>query len=279
MLSTIQLLDAAESGEVGNNRTASYDMVHTKKVSIIWRVMHSTLCVTAGIAFLFGSYQYFPAVSHHGWGGALFTIGSAIFCCADLLDWWAHYSVVNCFSLSTYHDSDPLPILGEELKTASSFSEWFQQREIILNSTLNTSGSVCYFVGCVLFIPALDQIVVGDILFVPGSVLIALAQLWRIYRAGCTQHRAGYDVLTPDRSFRWENLVFGDLLSLGGDLSMLLGVLTFLIGCVLFYPTLDSSDQDTFNAAMSFVVGSGLFILSEGFFFYKFVIMRSDYNA
>lgn len=273
--STIQLLDAAENGEVGNNRTASYDMVHPKKVSIVWRILHSILCIGAGIAFLLGSYQYFPRVDHYAWGGALFTLGSAIFSCADLIDWWTNYDS-GLFNPYIFYDAQQLPILGEELKYAANFSEWFKQHEILLNCTLSTIGSLCYLAGCILFIPSLDHILVGDILFIPGSVVIAVAESWRIYRAGCVQHRAGYDVLTPDRSFRWENLYHGDLLCLGGDVCMLLGVLTFLAGCILFLPDLDRTDIVTYNAALTFVIGSALFILSECFFFYKYVIIRGD---
>lgn len=219
-----------------------------------WRVLHCGLCLVGGTTFLLGSIQCLPYFSHEARGAYLFTVGSFCFFVADLLD---------CVS---YHQ---FGAIAEKDTSYYRFSlkQWFVREEDALNSVLMTTGSLSYFIGCVYFIPSSGHTDIGDILFIPGSIVLFIAEAWRIYRAGSTQYNS--TTCSAERcDFSPRNIT--NKSAFRADLSLCLGAVAFLVGSVLFLPSLDITEVDTRRAATVFILGSVLFLLSALFLFYGY---------
>ena len=233
--------------------------------SYIWRVVHCSFCIVGGITFLLGSIEYLPYFSHATRGAYLFTIGSFGFFMADLLD------------LFTNHRFSKEPIetqnVSDSDNTNTELYILFCREEHVFNSIIMTLGSLCYFIGCVYFIPALGHVDVGDILFIPGSILLFIAEGWRIYRSGSSRYNVELNCL---ERCAFERKFIENIPIFYADLSLCLGAVAFLVGSVLFLPGLDITEVDTRRAAAVFIIGSVLFLFSALCLFYDYFIIRHD---
>ncbi len=198
--------------------------------------------------FVLGSMQYYPSFSNFVLGGWLFTIGSTGFLIADLWEWW--YFRVGClFDCKYGSPGRDQPLL--------------QRAEVGLNFFLSATGSFLYLVGSIDFIPATDSIVLGTWIFIYGSSIIFLSQLWKVLRTLRTNPND-----ENDKSIAISN-AFGDLPAFGVDTCAGLGGLAYCIGSILFLPQVNYSAEIVANV---FVCGGSFFLLSGIFLVYRYFL-------
>jgi hypothetical protein len=196
-----------------------------------------------------GSIQYFPAVSNFELGGWLFTIGSAGFLIADLLEWW--YFRVGCmFDSEYFHPNRHIP--------------FFSRAEVGLNFFFSAIGSALYLIGSIDFIPSFNAIVEGSWIFIFGSSVIFLSQLWKVIRTLKTDPT---DV--SDLTMKLSNACV-DLPAFGVDVFAGLGGLAYCIGSTMFLPHFDTNGAAEYHAAVVFVTGGTFFLLSGIFLAYRY---------
>jgi hypothetical protein len=239
---------------------------YLQPLSLLWRINHTIPYLIGGTTFLYGSYQYLPSVSNYVLGGWLFTIGSVGFLYADLQEWWKN-NRVGCAFDEEYRDDFELQ-MGKNFDPPSSICGRFQRAENGLNFAFSAFGSLLYLIGSILFIPSLDAMVTGTIVFIPGSAVIFLSQMCKLYRAGCTFPAVGQNRF-EERSFDLRNLT-GDVPGVGVDLCAGLGGLAYLIGSYLFLPTIAVTQAEILRAALWFLAGGALFTLSGVFIVYRY---------
>lgn len=156
----------------------------------------------------------------------LFTIGSVGFLYADLNEWWKN-NRVGCAFDSEFRD-DYESQLGHYFDPPSSFCGQLQRAENGLNFMFSTFGSLLYLIGSIMFIPDFNLMVLGTIIFIPGSAVIFLSQMLKLYRAGCVQPSPNHNKFA-DRSFSFHNLL-QDVPGVGVDLAAGLGGFAYMIG-------------------------------------------------
>jgi hypothetical protein len=226
------------------------------KWSVCWRLTHSLLCVIGGMAFLLGTIMYFPFIEKHTRGAGLFSIGGGCFFIADSMDLYM------AIREALVRDS---PLYEQSLQKFAYDQQIFSYYwEVVINSFVGATGSLSYLIGCVLFIPALHHVIVGDVMFVPGSVLIMISQAWRVYRTGSST-TINNETAVPEQGyaesgFSVTRLVRADRWLVCADISLGLGATAFLIGSVLFLPRYDTDNAVTTDGVYAFIVGSVLFI-------------------
>lgn len=199
--------------------------------------------------FVLGSLQYFPNISNFNLGGWLFTIGSAGFLIADLWEWW--YFRVGCaFDEEYYYPDRHKPL--------------FDRSEVGLNFFFSAIGSALYLIGSIDFIPSRDALVSGTWIFIYGSSVIFLSQLWKVLRALSTNPTNEWD-----RRIRVSN-VMTDLPAVGVDACAGLGGLAYCIGSIMFLPYFNTSVDTEFNASAVFLCGGSFFLMSGLFLTYRY---------
>jgi hypothetical protein len=247
---------------------ANHDKHYPVSLSVGWRIFHNINYLIGGITFAIGSYQYFPSVSDFVLGGWLFTVGSAGFLIADLLEWYTN-NRVGCFTYPE-EEKDYEALHANVLDPKDTTSGKYQRAELGLNFFLSVIGSALYLIGSIMFIPALDTIVGGTETFIVGSCIIFLAQGWKEYRTGITNEHH-----PEDKSFRLSNFM-NDPWAFLVDLTAGLGGAAYFIGSVIFLPQYNTSTEMTYLAAWWFMVGginffaSGIFMALRYFVFGKF---------
>ena len=260
------------------HRTEALDQ---PQLSFSWRFFHSSLCILGGVMFLLGSAQYFPSKQKEARGSAMFVLGASCFFIADSMDLYLSYSTA---------------VVDREIKGSSSNKDFHRNSqdfsllsiltlplvcEEVMNAFMGTIGSLCYLLGCILFIPELLQQVTGDVLFIPGSIVLIISQGWKVLRAGRTPPSQDNEVTisTPLNStrtrFSVSNMCAGDIPLLCADMSLGLGAVAFLIGSIMFLPQYDTSDSITTGAVYAFLAGSVLFISTGLCVFYKYFCAAS----
>lgn len=231
--------------------------------SFWWRLSQSLLCITGGVFFFLGSLMYFPSVDKPGKGAALFTMGATCFFIADSMELHA----ATKFSNPCYFGPEADELL--QRSRGNSVTERAQARWGITNAFVGAVGSLLYLLGCVFFIPKLGRELVGDVLFIPGSIVILLSEVWRIYRAGTTTPTDadsgdnGYFEVGEQNNtaaFSIANLQRANRAELCGDIALGLGACAFLVGSCFFLPKYDTSDLVTEEGVYAFLIGSVLFI-------------------
>jgi len=235
---------------------------YLRPLSFAFRLRHSLLCIFGGMCFLLGSYQYMPWVENEVAGGWLFTVGSMCFFCADFQNWWNN-NRVGCAFDSEFRD-DYEAAVGHGFLPATTLLGQFQRAENGLNYFMTTVGSLMYFIGCVMFLPRLHAIVAGDIVFIPGSLVLMSAESWKIVRAGCKDANN-----TADKNFKWSNLV-ASWTSVLSDALLGTGAVLFLIGSIFFLPSNEHDESDLIRAVSIFIAGSVLFTMSGLVLFYRY---------
>ena len=77
-----------------------------------------------------------------------------------------------------YRDSYERSIEGDNFDPEGSFNGRMQRAENGLNFALSAFGSFLYFVGAFFFIPNWNQLVIGLWIFIAGSAVIVMAQVY-----------------------------------------------------------------------------------------------------
>eukprot|EP00347_Sterkiella_histriomuscorum_P016938 403351276 len=211
--------------------------------TLSWKLWHSINYMLGGLLFVSGSFMYYPSiypqVDGFVLGGWLFTIGSANFLFADVTE-WLHFK------------NQSLRAADEENQN-KGFS--YKDYELSANFFFSCIGSFLYLVGSIMFIPATNLLVEGEIVFIVGSLIIFLSQLQKVIRAITSNPND-----LSDSTWRYSN-VKDDLSGLYVDIFAGLGGLFYLIGTYLFSQMTNYEDQLR-NATHFFVVGGTFFTLS-----------------
>lgn len=235
-------------------------------LSLTWRINHTIPYLIGGTTFLLGSYQYLPEVSNFVFGGWLFTIGSTGFLYADLNEWWKNNRVGCAFDEEFRDDYEAQ--FASYYDSPSSHSGKYQRAENGLNFALSAFGSLLYLIGSIMFIPDLNLMVQGTVIFIPGSAVIFVSQMIKLYRAGCAAP-PGKAQQFQNRTFALSNLS-QDLSGVGVDLCAGLGGLAYMIGSYLFLPSMAVTPEEVTRAAVWFLCGGALFTLSGLFIIYRY---------
>lgn len=148
----------------------------------------------------------------------------------------------------------------------SPLTAWglYRRMENGMNFALSAFGSLLYLIGSVMFIPSTGAIVDGTVVFIVGSLVIFLSQMWKVYRQGLTDPN---DIAL--RVFKLSNYQY-DLPALGVDAFAGIGGLAYAVGSAYFLPQYDTSDAVTILAATWFTFGGSAFTLSGLFIVYRY---------
>jgi len=192
----------------------------------------------------------------------MFTIGSSGFLYADLNEWWLN-NRAGCAFDEEYREEFERQV-GSHFGPSDSLWGQYLRKENGLNFALSCIGSLLYLIGSILFIPRLNAIVLGTQIFIYGSLVIFLAQAWKVYRQGCHS-----ETNLSVREFKLQNYE-ADLPALGVDACAGLGGLSYMIGSIYFLPEYDISDSVTVKAATLFTIGGVFFTLSGLFMIYRY---------
>jgi len=256
--------------EQGKSRRTSFSSISSDLFSIlpplsyVWNLMYVMLYIVGGAAFLLGSICYLPQVNYPAKGAYYFICGSFGFMLSDLAE--LRTSIYECY---VTQNKTRMCIQDYEKK---SLPVLMWESEDTLKACLMGLGSTMYFIGCVLFIPEFDP-VWGTIMFIAGSAIIDFAEFWKIYRLGTNRFNVSSGELERV-PFEWKIVLEGNLALLSADLCSIMGVSLFLIGSVLFLPTFCITTGDEHRAALLYIGGSFLFVVSGCFMFYDYFISK-----
>jgi hypothetical protein len=197
--------------------------------SLCWRIWHGLNYLNGGTTFLLGSVILFPSFTPlfdtalvSAW---LYTLGSATFLLADITE-WLHYTNKACSYLI--------------------FS---------INFIVSVMGSLLYLTGSICFIPAMNQLPLGELQFKVGSTLIYLSQGWKLWRSLNQPGKSCQECYNEDISGFYVDLFAG------------LGGLMYFIGTFVLEKTTDNPDL-TSLAALIYSFG-GFFFFMSGVFMQK----------
>jgi len=124
-----------------------------------WKLWHSFNYFLGGGTFLVGSFILFPYFGQYfdtdNVSAYLYSIGSFTFLLADITECF-HFINKGC----------PYMIA-------------------VINYSLSVLASLLYVIGSILFIPALNSVPLGELLFDIGSGVIVFSQSWKLIPAIC----------------------------------------------------------------------------------------------
>jgi hypothetical protein len=166
------------SGSGGDGKLLAYP----EKLSLEWKVAHSTLYVTGGIAFFVGSFYYFPAYTNYLAGAWWYIIGSVCFFIADIIDWWTNNRAGCCMDAQYTKDFESQCMARNYPGPETTRGKWLRM-EVGLNFALSAMGSFVYIIGSAMLIPVVGMND-GDILYIWASLCIMIAQVWKFIRQG-----------------------------------------------------------------------------------------------
>lgn len=238
---------------------------YPQPLTLEWRIKHSVAYIIGGTTFVLGSVCYLPNFSHYLFGFYFFTIGSVAFLFADCYEWSKNNHVGCC--LDRKYEIDYEKQIDPKFQPKTSLIGKYQRAENGINFGYSAFGSFLYLVGSILFMPELNTIYIGTIVFIIGSFIIFTSQTWKLYRSGTVNQ-----INLQDKTFRLINLLINDFSASGVDLFAGLGGFFYLIGSIYFLPQYDLTTADTYKAAIFFTLGgffffiSGLFIMHRYFF-------------
>lgn len=178
---------------------------------------------------------------------------------ADLNEWWKN-NRVGCFHYADYEESYESEVGRKHFGDKNSPNGRYKRSENGRNFLFSAFGSFLYLVGSILFIPSLNCIVYGTIVFIPGSLVIFLSQSWKLYRSACWR-----DFNPDDKSFdvsNWKQDASGFLV----DLNAGLGGFFYMIGSILFLPQVALY----YAAACWFILGGTAFSISGVCMWYRY---------
>lgn len=222
-------------------------------ISNNWRILHGVLYIFGAILFSVGSFQYFPDESHQTAGAVLFIVGSILFVWGDGMEWWTNNRVGCCLYSSFQYVYEKKLDRRYYLPKNSCIGK-YQRAANGLNYFLSVVGALAYLLGSIFFVPMLGTTLEATYLFIVGSAIVCISQIWKIWRLGCCS-----DENPTNCSFSLFNISVSSLLI---KASTGVGGLCYLIGSVYFLPNYDVSDNITYIAALWFTVGSAFYVIS-----------------
>jgi hypothetical protein len=210
-----------------------------------------------------GSAMYFPSISNYEAGGWLFTIGSLAFAIADFTEWLTN-NHVGCICYERF-EADYESQVGPLFDPPNTSSGRNQRAANGFNFFCSFCGSFIYLVGSALFIPSIGQYVAGGYLFIVASIIIVLAQSWKLCRSG--YDFSSRDTLQLGFNFaNWHHDIPGILV----DACAGIGAFGYIVGSVLFMPEYNIDTDATYRAAAWFQFGGTFFALSGLCMFYRY---------
>jgi len=203
------------------NRSRAYDLLESSEKAgrtFVWESVNAILYVIGGIAFIFGSLFFFPALEPEiNWGVWGFFIGSIL------------YLLVTAHDLAEVLRYRREPHRGRslELMAASGY----------------LLGTILFLVGSVLFFTFVDLIVAGAWCLILGSLLFAASPFVNVFQVYHLSERAlrlytltGISFVAGAVLFTTASIPYlwsiGDS-ALGTELSDFLGA-QYLVGSMLF---------------------------------------------
>jgi len=209
-----------------------------------------------GILFLLGSLCYHPEISKIVNGDLtawwLFIIGSVNFLLADIAEWTRIR-----FGGLAENDYGTDNIVSYKLKRA----------EFWINLLSSAIGNILYLLGFICFIPAINMSDEGEILFIVGSLIIFLSQLWKCVRIAITNKE------NNNRNSIWRN-IYSDFSGFGIEFWAGIGALAYAIGCWGFEFMV--TNEDLVRAVNYFIIGGSCFFLSGAFLQYKYYCTKTN---
>lgn len=238
---------------------------YPQPLSLGWRLRHGSSYLASGVLFIIGSYQYFTfSTEDYQLAAITFILGGFGFLYSDLSEWWLN-NRVGCF-MYDYYKEDYEKQVGKSFAKIDTLYGSYQRAENGMNFAFSAFGSLLYFIGGFLFLPNLNQTVLGTQIFIWGSSVIFLSQSWKLYRWGCNDQS---DPLS--NKFKFVNLAY-DFPATMVDFFAGIGGALYLIGSVYFLPDYDTSDYYTNLAATFFLCGGISFTLSGVSMQYRYYI-------
>ncbi|PRP81540.1 hypothetical protein PROFUN_10902 [Planoprotostelium fungivorum] len=178
-----------------------------------WKVIHALAFLTGGITFVIGTGCYFPY--DYNWtlgfkiAGISYTIGSAGFLTVDVLE----------------------------------FFTFTEDRWLRLNIFASATGSLCYLIGSLFFIPELQSLSHGSDVgvwgFILGSAFIAASQFCKVIR------------IIREKPI--------DSSAIGVEGGAFLGAAFFLVGTILFRDGLVVASREYVEVLVLWILGSIFF--------------------
>lgn len=231
-------LSSASSGPGYDSIPTSDSSAAADDVSLSFRLSQGVPNLIGGILFFFGSLCYIPRFNWITLGGVLFTIGALGYVWSDFLEWWTNHQ-----ASQMRDDSDTLrEVAAVEGEVDTSFKDAFRRSEQDINFFLSLFGSLLYLIGSVLFIHEKQTGLYATLMFIIGSIMIVASQLWKLLR------HANYAGYTP---------------VLNIEVTTGLGGLSYLVGSIMFLPSIDTTIAATQRAAVVFVIGGTFFLYSS----------------
>lgn len=225
--------------------------------SMMWKLWHGTNYLLGGILFVLGSLCYYPFssnyVSGEVLGGWLFTIGSLNFLLADLTE-WDHYKF-GCTSIYDFPNLDK-----------SCFS-YLRRAEMGINFFISVIGSLLYLMGSIYFIPAMENILLGEYLFIYGSIIIFFSQFLKCYRSLITNEKD-----PSDKNIDIRNIT-SDTKGFMVDIFAGFGGLFYTIGTYSFMEEL--TEDDLILSVHFFILGGVSFFISGVFMQLRYFIKKN----
>ncbi len=222
-----------------------------------FRVTHSAIHITGSICYFIAGPTYYPSIDNLFLGGLFFTIGSCGFVIADTMDWWLN-NRVGCFCDSSYLLSYETR-LESYLDDIHSLHGRLQRSHPGINAVFSIVGSLLYLAGSVCYLPSVLDVdpIMGAYLFIAGSVVVIIAQVWKIIR---NIFGNPIQLLTPhtDTAAIGDEVMFPNWSMFAFDLWIACAGFCYLVGSVLFLPSYDGDGFDTIVASNWFVF-AGLF--------------------
>ena len=234
-----------------------------------FRVIHSSSHLLGSIFYLVAGPTYYPSIDDLFLGGLFFIIGSCGFVIADTMDWWLN-NRVGCFCDSSYIDSYETR-LESYLDDKDTVYGRLQRTNAGINSVISIIGSITYLIGSVCYLPSILDIdpALGAYYFIYGSVILMVAQGWRMVRnvAGDPVHLIGPhndDIAAKEEVIPTNWLLFAD------DLWIFTAAFCYLYGSILFLPKFDVDNYDTTIAANWFVFAGIFYCLGSFTLIYRY---------
>ncbi len=192
-----------------------------------------------------------------------------------LLDWCTHNNFRSYFASNEKSDQKYSKAASTESESVDNgMAEWdlWLRIESDFNYFLSFTGSVLYLIGSIYYIPSLDVLILGTIIFLVGSAFIFVSQGCKVIRTGFAFERD--DSVSPAKVTRrfsvenWKrdlNLVFVDVTaSIGG--------MAYFAGSFLFLPEYYEDDTTIWHGAGWFEVGGIFFWASGAALFYRYFL-------
>eukprot|EP01117_Protostelium_nocturnum_P001969 TRINITY_DN12622_c0_g1_i1.p1 TRINITY_DN12622_c0_g1~~TRINITY_DN12622_c0_g1_i1.p1 ORF type:complete len:233 (+),score=59.83 TRINITY_DN12622_c0_g1_i1:79-777(+) len=184
-----------------------------------WKFIHALGFVTGGTTFILGTFCFFP--DHFNWvtgfeiAGVAYTVGSTGFLTVDVLE----------------------------------FFTFTRDKLLRINIFASATGSFCYLIGSIFFIPELEAteygVSIGIWGFILGSAFIAASQSCKVVRI-------------------WREKPV-DMTAIGVEGGAFLGAFFFLVGTIMFRASPPVGSQIYVDVLILWMCGSVFFTLG-GFF-------------